>query len=266
MKITTGYSKNDLPYARIQGGPRVLFIIDGLDFSHKPPSPFQVKYFSGYMKTLARDFTVYQVRRRPGLSTGYSLKDMADDCAVMIRDEIGGPVDLMGISTGGTIAQHFAAGHPELVNRLVLAMTGHCLTNNGRMLQWRVAGLTRQGQLRSAAALMSGAVFSGISAKIFRPLFWLMGNTMFASSSGPSDGIIEIEAEDKHAFRDRLAEIQAPTLVIGGENDFFYPLRETAEGIPGARLVLYEGVGHTAVMKSRFGADVLEFLGSGSAD
>ena len=34
MKITTGYSKNDLPYARIAGGPRTFFIIDGLDFSH----------------------------------------------------------------------------------------------------------------------------------------------------------------------------------------------------------------------------------------
>ena len=265
MKVTTGYSKNDLPYARIEGGPRVLFIIDGLDFSHKPPSRFQMT-LTGFIKKLLDEYTVYQVRRRPGLSTGYSLKDMADDCAVMIRDEIGGPVDVMGISTGGTIAQHFAAGHPELVNRLVLAMTGHCLTNNGRMLQWRVAGLTRQGQWRSAAALMAGSMYTGATLRIFKTIFWLMGRTMFGSPAGPSDGIIEIEAEDKHAFQDRLVEIKAPTLVIGGENDFFYPVRETSEGIPGARLVLYEGVGHTAIMKSRFGADLREFLDSGSAD
>jgi len=259
MKVTTGYSKNGLPYACVEGGKRVLFIMDGLDFSHTPPSPFQVKYFSGYVKTLVGKFTIYMVRRKPGLPAGYSLKDMSDDYAVMI-EELDWPVDVMGLSTGGTVAQHFAADHLELVDRLVLASTGYRLRDEARHLQWQLGQLARNGEYRAAAALMSGAVFTGVSAKIFKPVFWLIGKSMFGSSSGPSDGIIEIEAEDKHDFRERLAEIKAPTLVIGGDLDFFYPIRETAEGIPGARLVLYENAGHAAIMKSCFGKDVLAFL------
>jgi pimeloyl-ACP methyl ester carboxylesterase len=107
---------------------------------------------------------------------------------------------------------------------------------------------------------MATAIFSGVTLLLFKSMFWLFGKSAFGSPSNPSDGLVEIEAEDKHDFKERLAEIKVPTLVIGGDKDFFYPIRETAEGIPGARLVLYKGTGHTAIMKREFNADVLAFL------
>ncbi len=55
-------------------------------------------------KFLENDYTLYGVLRKPGMPQGYTLKDMADDYAVMIREEFGGPVDVLGISTGGSIA------------------------------------------------------------------------------------------------------------------------------------------------------------------
>ena len=64
-----------------------------------------------------------------------------------------------------------------------------------------------------------------------------------------SDGIVELDAEDKFNFKERLSEIKVPTLVIGGAEDPLYLMRETAEGIPGARLILHEKAGHTAMMK-----------------
>ena len=70
-------------------------------------------------------------------------------------------------------------------------------------------------------------------------------------------------AEDVHDFRDRLDEITAPTLVIAGTDDPFYTealFRETAVGIPGAKLILYPGMGHPAHGK-QFARDVLAFLG-----
>jgi pimeloyl-ACP methyl ester carboxylesterase len=216
-----------------------------------------IKQVLGFLKKLVHDFTVYYIRRRPGLPEGYSLKDMSDDYAVMVEDEIGGPVDIMGISTGGTIAQHFAADHPGLVNRLVLAMAGYRMTEKGKKLLWEIAELGQQGKWRTAAALMSTSMSSGCLIKL---LFWLMGKSSFGSPDSPSDGIIEIKAEVSYNFKKRLAEIKSPTLVIGGDKDFFYPIRETAEGIHGAKLILYEGAGHSAMMKRRFGEDILGFL------
>lgn len=78
----------------------------------------------------------------------------------------------------------------------------------------------------------------------------------------PSDLQVIIRAEDQHRFLARLAEIRAPTLVIDGADDRFYSealLRETAAGIPDARLILYPGQGHAA-MGAAVQQDVLAFL------
>ena len=90
---------------------------------------------ANYFKRLAQGFAVYMVSRKPGLPAGYSMQDMSNDYATMIKDELGGPVDVMGISTGGPMAQYFAVDHPKLIRRLVLAMTGYRLTEQGAKLQ-----------------------------------------------------------------------------------------------------------------------------------
>ena len=62
--------------------------------------------------------------------------------------------------------------------------------------------------------------------------------------------------------------LMAATLVIGGTRDRAFStelFRATAAGIPGARLVLYEGRGHLGTMLDpRFGRDVAAFLNNES--
>ena len=261
LKVKTGYFRNGLPYVRFGNGSRNLVIFGGLDFDHKPPSGLQLRMATSGFQYLADDFTVYMVSRKPHLPEGYSMQDMADDYAMMIREEFGGAVDLMGISTGGSIAQHFAVDHPDLVHCLVLAMTGYSLSEGGKELQRRVGNLARRRKWRAAySTLITGVYPRGIKKQVFKLLMWLFG--AFGVPADPSDGLIEIEAEDKHNFKERLAGIAIPTLVIGGEEDFFYPIRETANGIPNAKLVLYQGFGHNAMFdnKRQFNEDVLTFL------
>jgi pimeloyl-ACP methyl ester carboxylesterase len=79
----------------------------------------------------------------------------------------------------------------------------------------------------------------------------------------PSDYVVTIEAEDEFDFRPRLNEIKVPTLVVGGAKDPFYSpvlFRETAAGIPDARLILYEKAGHGPAGK-RVAQDIRAFLG-----
>ena len=261
LKVETGYFQNGLPYVRFGSGSRNLVIFGGLDFDHKPPSGLQLRMTTSGFQRLAEDFTVYMVSRKSHLPEGYSMKDMADDYAVMIKEEFGGAVGIMGISTGGSIAQHFAADHPDLVRCLVLAMTGYSLSEGGKELQRRVGNLAHQRKWRTAySTLVTGVYPRGIKKHMFKLLMWLLG--AFGAPADPSDGLIEIEAEDKHNFKERLPEIKMPTLVIGGEEDFFYPIRETAKGIPNAKLVLYEGFGHNTMFdnKRQFNEDVLTFL------
>jgi pimeloyl-ACP methyl ester carboxylesterase len=214
---------------------------------------------------LGEAFTVYLVTRRQGLPQGFTLADMADDYAAMIIEEFGGPVDVIGVSTGASIALHFAADHPELVRRLVIHSGAHTLSDQAKRLQLEFARLGALGQWRAAFALLAGTMLPrrGPLRTLARPLAqvagWLMSRR---PPKDASDLVVTVTAEDALAFRNRLHDIRVPTLVAGGTADPFYPprlFRETAEGIPGARLALYEGLGHPAHGK-RFHRDVLAFL------
>lgn len=85
---------------------------------------------------------------------------------------------------------------------------------------------------------------------------------MWSKPEHPSDLVVEGKAEMMHNTKNRLADIKAPTLVVAGDNDFYCPvehLRQTAEGIPNAKLVIYEGKSHM-VTGEQFEKDVIAFL------
>jgi pimeloyl-ACP methyl ester carboxylesterase len=265
-KDDRGYSHNGLPYNRLGDGPRTLVIFQGLAFDNKPLTGLMAMLFLSPYTVLAKDFTMYVVMRKPGLPDGYSMKDMADDYATMIREEFGGPVDVVGISTGGSIVQHFAAEHPDLVRKLIIHSSAHTLSDSAKSLQLRVASFAGQRRWRDAYAALTGPMFphDGIMKPLARPVIWFVSLLagMLGSPEDPSDLVVTIMAEDKHDFKGRLSEITAPTLVVAGDRDPFYSealFRETAEGIPNARLILYQGMGHPASGK-QFRQDVIHFM------
>ena len=258
----SGYFRSGLPYNRLGEGPRPLVVFQGLLFENKPQAGMLV---SGY-KFLETDYTVYVVLRKPDLPAGCTLKDMADDYARMIEAEFGWPLDVIGVSTGGSIAHHFAADHPDLVRRLIIHSSAYTLSETAKRLQLQVAELAGQHKWVQAYMLMLDGLMpnKGVMKPLARPLTWLASQAMgrFDAPQDPSCLMITVEAEDKFNFKDRLGEIQAPTLVAGGMDDPFYTpelFRETAEGIPNARLALYAGIGHPASGK-QFEQDVLAFL------
>jgi len=189
---------------------------------------------------------------------------MSDDYAVMIKEELAWPVDIIGFSSGGTIAHHFAVDHPDLIRHLVLAETGYRLSEEGKEWTRHMGDLARQGKWRKAGVFMVTTIYpKGLKKYFFELFMWIFGKSMFGASGDPSDGLVEVEAEVNHNFTfEQLAEIKVPTLVIGGEEDKFYLNRETAEGIPNAKLILYKGFGHNAFddNKHQFQADILAFL------
>jgi pimeloyl-ACP methyl ester carboxylesterase len=258
---SSGYFRSGLPYNRFGHGPRILVVFQGLAFENKPLKGVEAWYLRSMYSFLDPVYTTYVVTRKPGLPAGYSLEHMAGDYARMIGEEFGGPVDVIGTSTGGSIAQPFAANHPELVRRLVLHASAYTLSEEAKALQLRVAQLASQGQWRAAGQALLGFF---MPPTVTGRLTVALASRMMALTApdDPSDLMVTVEAEDRHDFGPRLGEIKAPTLVVTGAQDPFYTealLRETAAGIPQARLILYEGKGHAPAGK-QFGQDVLAFL------
>ncbi len=267
LENPAGYTRNGLAYNRFGSGSRPLIVFQGLVFENKPTSERMARFFSGY-SFLDTDYTIYVVGRKSGLPQGYSLADMANDYAEMIAEEFGHPVDIIGVSTGGSIAQHFAANHPQWVQHLLLNSAAHTLGAAGKAVQLQIASLVQQRRWREASVALFGFLLprAGIQGLINR-LGLQLGSYFLPTllnmrPDDPSDLVITIEAEDQHYFKDRLSDITVPTLVIAGENDPFYSadlFRETAAGIPNARLILYPGKGHL-ISGEQFQQDILAFL------
>jgi pimeloyl-ACP methyl ester carboxylesterase len=262
-RAKSGYFRSGLPFNRLGHGARPLVVVQGLLFENKP----QPRFALGPYSLLGARYSVFVVLRRPGMPRGYALADMAADVAATIRQEFGGPVDVVGVSTGGSIVQHLAADHPDVVRRLVIHSSAHTLSPSARRLQLEVAALASGRCWTEAAELLVDAVVPtrGVPPRARPLIVWPVSRLMAWPSrhADPGDLIVTIEAEDAHDFRSRLHDITAPTLVIAGADDPFYTealFRETAAGIPGARLILYPGMGHPAHGR-RFVSDVLAFLG-----
>lgn len=104
--------------ARGDGPPVVL--IPGLGADRR--------LFSNVVPLLARSRQVIVVDPRGGGKSDkprgdYSIEQMADDVARLFATLGIASADVVGYSMGGKIALQLAAGHPELVDRLVLAAT-----------------------------------------------------------------------------------------------------------------------------------------------
>jgi pimeloyl-ACP methyl ester carboxylesterase len=193
------------------------------------------------------------------------MADLADAYAVALDEEFGEPVDVLCISTGGSVALQLAADRPELVSRLVVAGAAYRLSEYGRGFQRRTAELSTAGDRRGLSLMQAPDVTdSRLGQRIAGGLLWLAGPLFIKRDWNPSDMIVSIRAEDAFDIGGRLGEISAPTLVIGGGRDRFYPtelFRETAEGIPNARLIIYGDRAHGGTFADRrFGRDVVAFL------
>jgi len=264
-QASAGYFGNGVPFNRFGHGPRTCLLAQGLLFENKPLKGVSGQPLLGIWRFLGHDYTVYSVLRRPGMPQGYTLSDMAADYAEVIGTELGGgPVDVIGTSTGGSICHHLAAEYPALVRRLVLHSSACSLDEDARAAQMAVRELALQGRWREAdSVLLDYLLPSSGWARVMAPA---LARLMALGAPGDaSDLAVLIQAEDVFDFCDRLGEIEAPTLVIAGALDPFYSrelFERTARGIPRGRLALYEEAGH-AVTGSRMEHDVLAFLGGG---
>jgi pimeloyl-ACP methyl ester carboxylesterase len=191
------------------------------------------------------------LRRRVGPEQ-YSLSDMAEDTAVLLKELGISPAHVVGASMGGMIAQMLAAEHPEAVRSLVSLMS-----TTGSRWQGQPALSVYRYLLRPPPRDRDGYIDRSAA------VFGLVGSTGFerdeqyvreragraydrgydVSAGGRQLGAIIASGDRTKA----LARIKAPTLVIHGSVDkMIRPSggRATAKAIPGARLMMIEGMGH----------------------
>jgi pimeloyl-ACP methyl ester carboxylesterase len=242
-----------LPFAAVGSG-RPVVLLAGLSPTTGIEGDGMPRMMLGPLAELAGSRRVVVFNRRPRLPRGMTMADLAREHADAIGEGLRTGVDVVGISTGGSIAQQLAADHPDVAGRLVLVSTACRLGAEGRMLQRRVAARIRGGARRQAFAVMAAGLVPPRRGQIAAACAaWLVGPLVIRDAQGLDDMATTIEAEDSFDLA-ALGPIKARTLILAGEQDRFYEralFEETARLIPASELRAVPGRGHVTVMGDR---------------
>lgn len=188
------------------------------------------------------------VGRSDRASDPYTTADLAVDAARVLKSLGVGPALVVGQSMGGLIAQELALRHPKTVRALVLA-SSHAATDT-----WRKVLLQSWIDLRYKCE-------PGEFTRLVMP--WLVAPAFFEHPS-QVEGLIRFAEKNEfpqdadsyarqasaalhHDARDRVGQIDRPTLVLVGDRDLVNPIEKSEELaglIPGARLETLPDVGH----------------------
>ncbi|SFK36829.1 poly(3-hydroxyalkanoate) depolymerase [Geodermatophilus ruber] len=159
------------------------------------------------------------------------------------------PVDVLGLSWGGALAQHFAVQHRRRCRRLVLAATGTgtlMVPGHPRVLSRMLT--PRRHRDRAYATEIAGTIYGGtMRTDPERAAQVLHSETRL----GPQRGYYyQLAASAGWSSLPFLRLIRQPTLVMAGDDDPIIPVVNAqlmARLIPDARLHLYRG-GHLALV------------------
>jgi pimeloyl-ACP methyl ester carboxylesterase len=235
-----------LPALRVGSGERLLVFLPGLSLHPGPIVGMERRTTIARLELLGPGYTVFIVGRRVR-PVGTTFEEMATDVIAAI-EEVGGPVDLMGASTGGMIAMHVAAVRPDLVRRLVLLITGARMSDDGRRFGQEVVDAARAGRWRTAfGTMLTIGARNRAGRAVFRAMGWLLGPHVVGIPKDPTLFLAELGEWIRTDAEGILASIPCPTRIVGGADDRVFPpeiVLHTAAGIPDAKAVIVPDLAH----------------------
>lgn len=243
-------SGTTIAYAEIGEGPPLL-LLNGTASPMSEWDPALLGALADNHRVIVLDY--------PGLGLSgpapgrWTFEDGADWISDFI-DAVspGRPVDVLGWSMGGFIAQRLAVQHPSQVRRLVLASTnpgGDSAVLGPTWVQRADSRGTIPDYLRSNYP----AGKRDLGRDFIRRLNLAVATGRYPDERVPrATAKAMVRAEDpwlrSNTNMHQLSRITAPTLVITGARDVITPptnSRRIAEQIPGAQLMLIPDAGHS---------------------
>jgi len=182
----------------------------------------------------------------------YTLEDMADD-AVGLLDALGvQKAHICGMSMGGMIAQTIAIRYPSRVLSLISI---YSTTGNREIPKAKpeIMGILMapRPSIRDAYAEHMTRLFKTITGPRFgfdeawtRRIMAQSFDRSYCPQGWARQFVAILAQRDR---RPALGLLKVPTLVIHGTDDPLVPVeggKDTAKSIPGARMILIEGMGH----------------------
>jgi pimeloyl-ACP methyl ester carboxylesterase len=191
------------------------------------------------------------VGRGESVEVPYTIEDMADD-AIGVLDALNiDKAHICGASMGGEIAQVIAYRHPKRVLSLtsIMSTTGNrdLPKPSDELMQEMFAPIPPDRE----SIIKQGVRYGKLTYGTFpynEEKAYEMGAKAYDRSYFPLGSLRQMAAIFANGNRKpKLASINVPTFVIHGREDPLAPVEggiDTAEAIPGAELLIIEGMGH----------------------
>lgn len=253
MLYNAGESKLDVQnmlfdYITFGTGTKPLVMIQGLNTRGIKGAALSLAYM---YRVFAKDYRVYLFDRRPIVQEGITVRDMAADIAAAM-DILGiTNADVFGVSQGGMIAQYLAMDRPDLVRKLVLAVT---LSRNNDTVKQVINAwikMAEQGAMKELVADMAEKMYSDAYVKRYRPFMPLL--TVLQKPKDIPRFVILAKACFTCDTYSNLDKISCPVLVLGGKQDKVVTgvaSEEIAEKL-GCRMHIYDTLGHAAYEEAK---------------
>jgi len=194
----------------------------------------------------------------------WSIEQFANDTAGLLDAlKIEKPVDVLGFSLGGFIAQELTLMHPQKVTKLIL----YASSCAGK------ATIPPQISPTAMKSMMSGNASKDTFLSGLFPKEWIKANAAYVQKflslmTLPPKESMQHQAEVGLNWKgtcDTLSSITKPTLIITGTDDVTSPPANSlilAQKIPGAWFVQIQGGGHGAMYQypDTFSRILLTFL------
>ena len=180
--------------------------------------------------------------RSSGIEGLPTVEAYADFVLAFVRTLRLRPFVLVGRSMGGAVALALAAGHPELVQGLVLV----CTAARFALAPETIAGCRDVMRGRLPQQFTTEAFSPATGMEILREAWTEQVKT------DPRVRYTDLLVCQAFDGRPLLGRIRTPTLVVAGADDRVTPVacaEELARGIPGARLEVLPQAGHQAPLE-----------------
>ena len=255
----------DMYYVRFGEGSRKLIVLPGLSDGLTTVKG-KAWLLSASYKAFFRDYTVYMFSRKNSMPDGYSIRDMAEDQVIAMKRLGIEKACVLGVSQGGMIAQYMAVDHPEVVDRLVLAVTAPNANDTVKDVISKWVDMAKRGEhtelIIDTAEKMYSAKYLEKNRRVFSFIARLTKPADYDRFFKNADAILSFDV------RGDLNKIQSPTLIVAGSDDKTIGKSAAFElnmGISDSELFVYEGLGHGAFEEAKdFYDRILKFCDGGA--
>jgi 3-oxoadipate enol-lactonase len=193
----------------------------------------------------------------------YTMDELVDDAARLIREWGRGPVVWVGLSMGGMVGMGLAIRHPELIKALVLANTSSKYPEAAAAVFAQRIGAVQNGGLAAIVDSVLERYFSAaFRANEPEAVAVARGTVLRSDPAGYAAACAAVGGVN---WLDRLNTIGCPTLIIAGKLDVGAPVSMSeamAERIKGSQLVVFDEASHLSVAEqpAQFAQTLQAFL------